>query len=150
MAALVPAPTLSRLLLLNGVAIVAVFCFLAWSPAPVTFPDRAWEGALLVKGAVILLLANVVVARLGATRARGAPADDSTDALVRMRRFEHYDVVDETGVVGVVDETLGDRDGVPVAMVVVAGRFRAHRYLVPLRDIVSIDERLREVSVGRS
>jgi hypothetical protein len=148
MAALAPTPALGRLLLLNGAAIVAVFFFLAWSPAPVTFPTGPWEGALLAKGAAVLLVANVVVVRGRIRRPHGATADAPSDALVRMRRYEHYEVLDESGVIGLVDETLGDRTGVPVAMVVVCGGFRARRFVVPLRDILAIDDRLRQVSVA--
>ena len=150
MAALAPTPALSRLLLINGAAILAVFLFLAISPAPVTFPDRAWEGALLLKGAALLLAANAIVVRLGVgTRPHGTLAATATSPLVRMRRYEHYDVADHTGVIGIVDEVLGDHAGVPAAFVVVDGWLGARRFLLPLSAIDAIDDAHRTISVAR-
>lgn len=150
MAALATTPTTSRLLLINSAAILAVFLFLAISPAPVTFPDRAWEGALLLKGAALLLAANLVVVRLGAgTRPHGTRATTETSPLVRMRRYEHYDVVDNTGVIGIVDEVLGDHTGVPAAFVVVDGWLGARRFLLPLSAIDAIDDAQRMISVAQ-
>ena len=150
MAALATTPTTSRLLLINSAAILAVFLFLAITPAPVTFPDRPWEGALLLKGAALLLAANVVVVRLGAkTRPHGTTAATATPPLVRMRRYEHYDVVDQTGVIGIIDEVLGDHAGVPAAFVVVDGWLGARRFLLPLSGIEAIDDAKRTISVAR-
>jgi len=150
MAALATTPTTSRLLLINSAAILAVFLFLAISPAPVTFPDRAWEGALLLKGAALLLAANLVVVRHGAgTRPHGATAATETPPLIRMRRYEHYDVVDHTGVIGIVDEVLGDHAGVPTAFVVVDGWLDARRFLLPLSGVEAIDDAKRTIAAAR-
>jgi hypothetical protein len=149
MAALASTPTISRLLLVNSAAILAVFTFLALSPAPVTFPDRAWEGALLLKGAAILLAANVVVGRLGSVRRpHGTAANTASDPLVRMRQLEHYEVLDDSGVIGVVHEVIGDTAGMPAGLVVVDGWFGARRFLVPLRAVDAIDDTERTISIS--
>jgi hypothetical protein len=149
MAALASTPTIGRLLLINGMAILAVFTFLALSPAPVTFPDGAWEGALLLKGAAILLGANVLVGRLGSgTHRRGTVENIASDPLLRMRALEHYEVIDASGVIGVVDEVIGDAAGIPAGFVVVDGWFGARRFLVPLSEVDSIDHVERAISIS--
>lgn len=149
MAALASTPTIGRLLLVNGAAMLAVFAFLALSPAPVTFPDGAWEGALLLKGGAILLAANVLVGRLGSSaHPHGTAANTASDPLLRMRRFEHYEVMDDSGVIGVVDEVIGDSGGVPAGLVVVEGWFGARRFLVRLAEVDSIDDMERTISIS--
>jgi PRC-barrel domain protein len=148
MAALASTPTIGRLLVVNGVAMLAVFTFLALSPAPVAFPDGAWEGALLFKGGVILLIANVLVSRLGSrAHSRGTAVETASDPLLRMRRFEQYEVIDHSGVIGVVDEVMGDATGVPAGLIVVDGWFGARRFLVPFSDVDAIDDAERTISV---
>ena len=149
MAAPANTPTLGRLLLVNGAAIVAVFCFLALTPAPVTFPDSAWESALLLTGAALLLMPGVLVARVGDGIAHpsGARTNVASDPLVRMRWYEHYDVVDETGVIGIVDQTIGDPTGRPVGLIAVEDWSSARRFFVPLREIHEIDDEQRTISV---
>jgi hypothetical protein len=141
MAALAHVP-IPRLLLVDASVILAVFVFLAVTPAPVMFPDDVWETALLLKGGALLLAANVVAVRLRSDSKprRGPRANMSTDALVDMRRYEHYFVCTPDGVIGIVDQVIGDRRGRPLGLVVVEGWFGSRRFLVPLSDIREIRE----------
>jgi hypothetical protein len=152
MAALAHAPTITRLLLVNTSVLLIVFIFLALTPAPVTFPENSWETALLAKGGLLLLAANIAAARLGtgSKPPRGPRPNTSSEQLVRMREYEHHHVLAPEGVIGVVDEVIGDRDGEPVGLLVVDGWFGARRCFVPLNDIRQIDDIARTISISDS
>ena len=151
MAALADTPTVTRLLLVNTAVLACVFVFLAVSPAPVTFPDDAWETALLAKGAALLLAANVLATRLGATAGatprRGRRVDTQTDALLWLREYEHFHVTAADGIIGIVDEVLGDRDGNPIGFVVADGWLATRRFLILLHEVEHVDECRRTVAV---
>jgi hypothetical protein len=66
---------------------------------------------------------------------------------VALRACEHFHVFAPDGFVGVVDEALGDRRGRPLGLVVTEGWFGAHRFLVPLTEVVTVDEGMRELFV---
>jgi hypothetical protein len=134
-------------------ALVVVFVFLAVSPAPVTFPDHHWELLLLLAGGAALLAANLILAcgplparRRPSRRAASAAAD--AGEVAELRRYEHFHVVTPDGVLGVVSEALADREGRSPALVVSTGWFGTGRFLVPLDDVVAIDEAARELCVG--
>ena len=150
MAALANAPTTTRLLLVNTSVLLIVFIFLALTPAPVTFPESSWETALLVKGGLLLLAANIAAARLGTASKlpRGPHPNTSSEPLVRMREYEHHHVLAPEGVIGIVDEVIGDRDGEPVGLLVVDGWFGAQRCFVPLSDVRQIDDAARTISIS--
>jgi hypothetical protein len=152
MAALANAPTTTRLLLVNTSVLLIVFIFLALTPAPVTFPESSWETALLVKGGLLLLAANIAAARLGTASklARGPRPNTSSEPLVRMREYEHHHVLAPEGVIGIVDEVIGDRDGEPVGLLVVDGWFGARRCFVSLDDVRQIDQIGRTISISDS
>ena len=149
MAALAQAPTISRLLLVNASVLLILFIFLAVTPAPVTFPEGAWETTLLLSGGLALLAANIAAARLdGDSKPRHVVRPDtSSEALEAMREYEHYHVLTPEGVVGIVDEVIGDRDAEPVGLLVVDGWFKSRRYLIPSDDIRAIDDTARTISI---
>jgi hypothetical protein len=151
MAALAHVP-ISRLLLINTSVLLAVFLFLAITPAPVTFPEGAWETLLLLSGGVALLAANIAAARLRseAKTRRGPRPNTSGEALVEMRHLEHHHVQTPQGVIGIVDEVIGDRAGDPVGLLVVEGWFGSRRALVPLSDIREINDPARTITIWDS
>ena len=71
----------------------------------------------------------------------------SSEALEAMREYEHYHVLTPEGVVGIVDEVIGDRDAEPVGLLVVDGWFKSRRYLIPSDDIRAIDDTARTISI---
>jgi hypothetical protein len=151
MAALAHTPTITRLLLVNTSVLLIVFIFLALTPAPVTFPESSWETALLAKGGLLLLAANIAAARLGTAKLpRGPRPNTSSEPLVRMREYEHHHVLAPEGVIGIVDEVIGDRDGEPVGLLVVDGWFGARRCFVPLNDVRQVDDIARTISISDS
>jgi hypothetical protein len=150
MAVLAQVP-ISRLLLVNTSVLLAVFLFLAITPAPVTFPEDAWETALLLKGGLLLLAANVAALRLrGEPKPRRAPhRQASTDALVGLRAYEDYYVQTSEGVIGIVDEAIGNRQGDPIGLLVVKHRwFKSRRWLIPLTDVRAIDDPDRTITIS--
>lgn len=126
-----------------------VFVVLAVTPAPVTFPDGPWELAFLLKAAVALLVADVVLVGITEgrrrTKSRVRPLDEGT--VLELRRLGHYHLVDSHGVVGVVDQVIADRDGVPRALIVSDGWLFQRRFLVPLDELRSIDDIERTITV---
>ena len=148
MAALAQIP-ISRLLFVNTSVLLLVFLFLAITPAPVTFPEDPWQTALLLKGGVLLLAANVAAVRLRSEPRprRGPRANTSSDALVGLHRLEHHHVRTPEGVIGTVDEVIGDWRGQPVGLLVVDGWFKTRRCLVPLTDIREIDDPARTITI---
>jgi membrane protein YdbS with pleckstrin-like domain len=137
--------------LVNACVLVVVFVVLAVSPAPVTFPSSHWEAIILGAGAAVMLLANALVASVGAaTEARRArPTRTDTAELRELRWYEDFEVVTQEEVLGVVAEVLGDRHGTPAALLVQYGWLGAHRFLVPLDDVRDVDEAARVITVGR-
>ncbi|HEY7795725.1 MAG TPA: PRC-barrel domain-containing protein [Gaiellaceae bacterium] len=129
------------------VVLLAVFVFLAVSPAPVAFPDHHWEILLLLAGGAALLLADLALATPARAEraARGRRALTDTDELAHLRGYGHFHVVAPDGVIGIVDEILGDRDGRPLAVVVMDGWFGGRRFLVPLTDVEAVDEARRQL-----
>jgi hypothetical protein len=153
MAALADPLTTGRLLFLNASVLAAVFLLLAVTPAPVTFPDGHWETMLLLKGAVILLASNILAVHIASnTKAKARPrhrVDTAGEALLALAELEHYHVAAaEGGLIGVVDEILGDRNGHPLALVVSDGWFRSRRFLVPLHDLSDVDRAQRMIVVS--
>jgi hypothetical protein len=151
MTALVHRLSMTRQLAIQSTVLLGVFVLLAATPAPVTFPDGPWEAALLAKGAVALLVANLVVTRFDAvraTRTRAARRVSTTTRLTQLRAYEHFHVARPDGVIGVVDEVLGDQDGEAQALVVTDGWFGRRRFLVPLADIRGIDAAERTIIVA--
>jgi hypothetical protein len=131
-----------------------VFVVLAVTPAPVTFPDGPWEIVLLLKGAAALLVTDLLL--MGVTRRQQAKPRSRVRTLDRestleWRRIGDFHVVEPEGVVGVVDEVIADRDGTPRSLIVADGWFGRRRFVVPLDELVSIDEGNRTVSIeGRT
>jgi hypothetical protein len=56
--------------------------------------------------------------------------------------------MDESGVIGLVHEVIGDSTGVPAGLVVVDGWFGARRFLVRLSEVDSIDDAERTISIS--
>jgi len=141
-----------RLLLINTSVLLAVFVFLAITPAPVTFPDGVWESLLLLGGGVAVLATNIAAARprAEAKRKRGPRPKTSSEALVEMRHLEDHHVQTPEGVIGIVDEVIGDRDGKPVGLLVVEGWFGSRRALVPLSDIREVNDDARTITIWDS
>ena len=135
--------------LANVAIALAVFVILALSPAPVHFPGTHWEAVLLAIGALVLLVSNGVIAAAAAAAAvqRGRAAADDSVALQELRACEHFHVVTDEGVVGVVDEVIAARDGQPAGLVVGSGWLRSRRSFVPLEDIVSVRADARELVI---
>jgi hypothetical protein len=150
MAALAQVPTITRLLLVNTSVLLIVFIFLAITPAPVTFPEDSWETTLLAAGGLLLLAANIAAARPRAEPRgpRGPRPNTSSDALLQMREYEHHRVHVPEGVIGIVDEVIGDRDGEPIGLLVVDGWFGSRRCFVPVTDIREIDNPARTISIS--
>ena len=88
----------SRALVVNVLVLGAVFVMLAVSPAPVSFPESAWETMLLIAGAVALLLVNALAipapgdSRLVPVIAHEPPGDRAFDLF---SACVDYKVVDE-------------------------------------------------------
>lgn len=151
MAALAQAPMITRVLLVNATVLAGVFLLLAVTPAPVTFPEDHWETALLLKGAAILLAANILALHLGSPAApkpkRGRRVETASDTLVEMRSLEHFHVASPDGVIGVVDEVICDSGGKPIGLLVCDGWFAARRFLVPLTEILEVDPAERTILI---
>jgi hypothetical protein len=133
------------------VALGAVFVFLAVTPAPVTFPDSAWETALLLKGAIALLAVNAWLLLRQAPGPRQllaeapTPADDEAyDSLAGCIDY-HVIVGDET--LGVVEDLPLARDGAISGLLVTQGWLRARRALVKFDEVRRIDHRARLVEL---
>lgn len=144
-------PGPGRYVLIQATVLVCVFLLLAVTPAPVTFPSGPWEVALLLKGAAALLLTDVILAGLTRDRARKprgtVKVRGSSAELTRANRLGHYHVQDSEGVIGLVDEVIGDRLGVPQALVVTSGWFGRRRFLVGLDELRSIDHEERTIGI---
>ena len=139
-----------RLALANTAVGVAVFVILAVSPAPVTFPSSQREALLLATGAIVLLVANGVVAAVGAASAvqQSRAAERESPHTQRLRGLEHFAVVGDDGVVGVVAEVLADRGGDPAALVVESGWLRSTRFLVRLDEVEAVNASDREITLA--
>lgn len=139
-----------RYVLIQAAVLLGVFVVLAVTPAPVTFPDGAWEVVLLLKGAAALLLTDLLligVARREESRSRSSVRAVDSESAREWSRVGHYDVVDSGGVVGLVDEVIADRSGTPRVLIVSDGWFGRRRFLVPLNELRSIDEGERTVTI---
>jgi uncharacterized integral membrane protein len=139
-----------RYVLIQATVLLFVFIVIAVTPAPVTFPQGPWEIVLLLKGAVALLLADLLlvgVARndvqIGRSRARAM----EREIALEWSRIGHYHVVEQEAVVGVVEEVIADRGGTPKGVIVTDGWFGRRRFLVPLDELRSIDGEERTVTV---
>lgn len=140
-----------RYVLIQAGVLLGVFVVLAVTPAPVTFPDGPWEVVLLLKGAAALLLTDLLLIGLASKQKEAGrrPALAMDGELAReWRRIGHYHVVESGGVVGVVDEVMADRSGTPRGLIVSDGWFGRQRSLVPLDQLVSIDEDERTVTIA--
>ncbi|HYH62662.1 MAG TPA: hypothetical protein VD766_12415, partial [Solirubrobacterales bacterium] len=103
-----------RALVVNVMVLAAVFVVLAVSPAPVSFPESAWETALLAIAAVALLLVNALVSPMPRTasrapRAARMPPDDR--ALEVFLACVDYEIIDADESAGIVSDVLVTRDG---------------------------------------
>ena len=144
-------PSAGRMLALV-VALGAVFVFLAVTPAPVTFPDSAWETALLLKGAIVLLAVN---AWLLLRQAPAAPHRALADAPLPANLVAYdsltgcidYEVIDGDEALGIVDELPLARDGAIVGLLVSQGWLRTRRVLVTLDVVRRIDHGARVVEL---
>jgi len=153
MIALAHRPGLGRFVLIQGTVLLGVFVVLAVTPAPVTFPDGPWETALLLKGAVALLLANAFVLQLRASSPRPRSStdvryQDPQQFLDALTESVDYEVCADGQTIGVVHEVVATRDGSIVGFVVVQGWLGRRRFMVTLDEVQSFDHssRLLEVS----
>ena len=153
MIALAHRPGLGRFVMIQGTVLLGVFVVLAVTPAPVTFPDGPWETALLLKGAVALLLANAFVLQLRAsTQCPRTSTDvrypDPQQSLDVLTESVDYEVCADGQSIGVVDEVVATRDGSVVGLVVVQGWFGRRRFMVTLDEVQSFDHSSRLVEVS--
>ena len=135
-------PGVWRLVLLNSIAIAAIFVVLAASPAPVHFPSTHWEALLLACAAAVFLAANVVLAGAAVARSieRGRQAKTDTGTLTTLRACEHFDVIADDGWIGIVDEVMANREGEDEILIVTHGWFGARGFYIPVSDVSSTDE----------
>ena len=106
---------------------------------------------LLLKGAAALLLTDLLLMGLATKQKETlrSPALAMDGDLAReWSRMGHYHVVESGGVVGVVDDVMADRRGTPRGLIVSDGWFGRQRFLVPLDDLVSIDDDERTVTIA--
>lgn len=145
-------PGLWSLIALNTFALAATFVVLAASPAPVHFPSTHWEAALLACAAVVLLLGNLLLAGTAVARSieRGRTAQTRTPAVFDLRQLEHFHVIADDGMVGLVDEVLANRDGSDEIFVVTDGWFGARRFYVPVGEMSSSDAPNRTLYLKRT
>ena len=150
--ALAHRPGLGRFVMIQGTVLLGVFVVLAVTPAPVTFPDGPWEAALLLKGAVALLLANAFVLQLKAAsprpRASAAALYQAPQSVDVLTESVDYEVCADGRTIGVVDEVVATRDGSIVGFVVVQGWFGRRRFMVTLEEVQSFDHSSRLVEVS--
>jgi hypothetical protein len=143
-------PSAGRMLALV-VAFGAVFVFLAVTPAPVTFPDSAWEAALLLKGAIVLLAVNAWLLLREAPAVRRVLADAPTPANVvaydSLTGCIDYHVIVGDETLGIVEDLPLARDGVISGILVSQGWLRARRVLVQLDEVRRIDHDSRVVEL---
>jgi len=137
-----------RALVVNVMVLAAVFVVLAVSPAPVSFPESAWETALLTIGAVALLLVNALVFPTPRTASRAPltahmPPDDRV--LEEFLACVDYEIIDADETAGIVSEVLVTRDGVILGLAVQHGLLRMRRYVVTLDQIHSFDHAARTI-----
>ena len=140
-----------RYVLIQAVVLLLVFMVMAVTPAPVTFPEGPWEVVLLVKGAVALLLADLVlfgVARNDVRTGRSRVRSMDREVALDWSRIGDYHVVEQEAVLGVVEDVIADRSGTPKGLIVSHGWFGRRRFLVPLDELRSIDGTERTVTVG--
>lgn len=152
MVALAHRPGLGRFVMIQGTVLLGVFVVLAVTPAPVTFPDGPWE-ALLLKGAVALLLANAFVLQLKASAPRSHTSRDVLyqaphQSLDVLTESVDYEVRADGRAIGVVDQVVATRDGSVVGLVVVQGWFGRRRFMVTLDEVQSFDHSSRLVEVS--
>jgi hypothetical protein len=144
-------PRPGRYVLAQAAVLLAVFVVLAVTPAPVTFPSGPWEVVLLLKGAAAVLLTDILLSGLAGVRARRPRSTAAAGARpVRsgdMAGLGHYHVQDSTGVVGIIDEVIGDRIGSPRALVVTDGWFGRRRFLVRVDELRAVDHEARTITI---
>ena len=141
----------ARHVLIQAAVLLGVFIVLAVTPAPVTFPDGPWEVVLLLKGAAALLLTDLLLigdARREDARSRSPARAMDSESVSECSRIGHHHVIESGLVVGVVDEVIADRGGVPRALIVSDGWLGRRRFLVPLDELASIDQEERTVTIG--
>ncbi len=135
------------------VALGAVFVFLAVTPAPVTFPDSAWETALLLKGAIVLLAVNAWLLLRQAPAPHPVPADAPMPAnpvaYDSLTGCIDYQVIDGDETLGIVDELPLARDGAISGILVSQGWLRTRCVLVKLDEVRRIDHGARVVELRR-
>jgi hypothetical protein len=139
-----------RYVLIQAAVLLGVFVVLAVTPAPVTFPDGPWEVVLLLKGAAALLVTDLLligVARRQDGRSRGEVRTMDSESALEWARIGHFHVVQADRVIGVVDEVVADRSGIPRALIASEGWFGRRRFLVPLDELYAIDRDERTVTV---
>ncbi len=103
---------------------------------------------MLAGAAALILLGNLMIVgeAVAGYVERGRQAKTGTPRLAQLRRAEHFDVYSDGGLIGIVDEVIGDRHEAEV-LIVATGWFGATRFDVPAEAVSAVDERNRVVRI---